>query len=244
MRRGSVRLQGGHDLTSSTGSTRNPSENCVARVRRVTLKSERRIRTDESGCYELKDLPATSYRVTVSLEGFINVTRNKVVVVAATVTRLDFTTRVAPICECVQARRKTLAEHVAGADAVLYVRISDDEPDGSDEAGYYPHRATVITAVKFPAGRTPARVVVRQYNLPLFDVGQEVIAFLKVASPEGFNFTYDESGSTTSQRFDPAMAVLVDNGRLTQAPEDLSTYVGMTVEAFLRELRAARRPKR
>ena len=204
---------------------------------------ERTARTDDAGCYELKDVPVASYRVTASLNGFINVTRNKVTVAPSTVTRLDFTMRLQSICECVQVKR-TLADHLADADAVLYVRISDDEPDGSDDTGYYPHRATVITAVKAPAGRTLARVVVRQNHLPLFDVGQEMIAFLKSAGPETFTFTVDASSLATSGHTYPAMALLVENGRITRAPPEVSRYVGMTAEALLKELRAALQRKR
>ena len=144
-----------------------------------------------------QDLPVASYRVTASLDGFSNVTRNKVTVAPSTVTRLDFTMRLASICECVQVKL-SLADHLANADAVLHVRIADDEPDGSDDRGSYPHRATVISAVKTPGTQTLARVVVWQEYLPLFDVGQEMIAFLKSAGPDAFNFTYDQSGFATS----------------------------------------------
>jgi hypothetical protein len=86
--------------------------------------------------------------------------------------------------------------------------------------------------------------VVRQNYLPLFDVGQEMIAFLKSAGPETFNFTYDESSLATSGQTYPAMALLVENGRITRAPPEVSRYVGMTAEAFLKELRAAQQRKR
>ena len=58
-----------------------------------------------------------------TLEGFMNVTRNKVTVAPSTVTRLDFTMRLPSICECVRVNR-TLTDHLANADAVLHVRIS------------------------------------------------------------------------------------------------------------------------
>ncbi len=35
------------------------------------------------------------------------------------------------------------------------------------------------------------------------------------------------------------MALLIENGRITQAPPEVSRYVGMTAEAVLKELRAA-----
>jgi hypothetical protein len=39
------------------------------------------------------------------------------------------------------------------------------------------------------------------------------------------------------------MALLVEKGRMTQAPAEASRYVGMTAEAFLKELRATLRRK-
>ncbi len=42
----------------------------------------------------------------------------------------------------------------------------------------------------------------------------------------------------------PAMALLVENGRITRAPPEVSGYVGMAAEAFLTELRAALQRKR
>ena len=199
---------------------------------------QRTAQTDSSGCYELKHVPSGSYRVTASLAGFMNITRNKVTVTPSSVARLDFTMHVAPICECVSVER-TLADHLAWADAVLYVRISDDEPDGSDGRGNYPHRATVITAVKAPAGQTLARVVVRQHYLPLFDVGQEMIVFLKSAGSDVFDLTSDDSqiatvGHSARER---AMALLIQDGRIVQAPAEVSRSVGMTTEAVLKELR-------
>jgi hypothetical protein len=103
----------------------------------------------------------------------------------------------------------------------------------------------VISAVKTPGGQALARVVVWQEYLPLFDVGQEMIAFVKSAGPDAFNFTYDQSGLATSGQYPyPAMALLVQNGRITQAPPEVSHHVGMTAEAFLKELRAALLRKR
>jgi hypothetical protein len=84
---------------------------------------------------------------------------------------------------------------------------------------------------------------VRQNYLPLFNVGQEMIVFLKFAGPEAFDFDYDLSRLATSGQTYPAMALLVEKGRMTQAPAEASRYVGMTAEAFLKELRATLRRK-
>jgi hypothetical protein len=213
----------------------------------VTVKGGGVQRTTEaggSGCYELKDLPAGSYRLTASLAGFSNVTRNKVVVAASTVTRLDFTMRISTICECVRVTR-TLAQHVDYADAVFHVRISDDEPDGSEADGYYPHRGTVIAAVKRPVGQGSDGVLIRQNQrssaAPLFDVGQELVVFLKSSGPDAFYITNDEPGLVTTGDRYPAMALLIQNGRILQAPSELLRYVGLPIETFLQELRAVLR---
>ena len=207
---------------------------------------QRTAEADSAGCYALRDLPSGSYRVTASLAGFSNVTRNKVMVGASTVTRLDFTMRIAPICECVRVTR-TLAEHLEYADGVFHVRISDDEPDGSDEQGYYPHRAEVIAAVKQAASPAPAAIALLQNHrgggLPLFDVGQELVVFLKSFSPGAFYITNDEPGlATAGDRF-PAMAILIQKGRILQTPTELSRYIGMPTETLLQDLRAVSRPR-
>ena len=124
---------------------------------------------------------------------------------------------------------------MAYADAVLHVRISADEPDGSDERGDYPHRASAISAVKTPGGRTLARLVVRQDYLPLFDVGQEMIVFLKSAGPDA-SVSPPTSRALATAMY-PAMALLVQNGRITQAPPEVSHSVGMATAAVLKELR-------
>ena len=54
---------------------------------------------DAAGCYELKDLPSGSSRVTARLPGFDNVTRDAVGIVPGSVARLDFAMRVSAICE-------------------------------------------------------------------------------------------------------------------------------------------------
>jgi hypothetical protein len=60
--------------TTDTVSQQLPGTTVLAKGGGV----QRTARTDSSGCYELKDLPSGSYRVTASLAGFTNVTRNKV----------------------------------------------------------------------------------------------------------------------------------------------------------------------
>jgi hypothetical protein len=74
---------------SDTMTQRVPGVTIVAKgggMQRTTV-------TDFTGCYELKDLIAASYRVTARLAGFDNVTRDRLVLAPATVTRLDFVMR-------------------------------------------------------------------------------------------------------------------------------------------------------
>ena len=90
---------------------------------------------DNAGCYELKDLPAASYRVTARFSGFDNVTRDRLVVAASSATHHDVTTQMSPICECIQITG-SLPVHLDHAAAVLHLRLSDSKqnpstPDGS-----------------------------------------------------------------------------------------------------------------
>jgi len=85
---------------SDTAGQRLPSATVVAKGGGL----QRTVVADGAGCYELKDLPPASYRVTARLLGFDNVTRDRVVVAPAAATHLDFTTRGSSICECVLFR--------------------------------------------------------------------------------------------------------------------------------------------
>jgi hypothetical protein len=199
---------------------------------------------DSAGCYELKDLPPASYRVTARLEGFDNVTRDRVVVAPSTPTRLDLKTQVSAICECVRAVG-SLADFRDRADAVLHVRLSDSEPAPSTPRGYYRHSATVIEAVKQPAGPGAATIFVLQNQRSgtpdPYDVGQELVAFLSSDS-NGFFITNDEPGlAVPTGSVDHSMVFLVWDDRIQRAPPEFSRYVGTTIRSFLEELRARSR---
>jgi hypothetical protein len=58
---------------------------------------ERTARSNRTGCYNFRDLPPASYRLTARLAGFDDVARDDVVVVAGAVTRFDFMMRISPI---------------------------------------------------------------------------------------------------------------------------------------------------
>jgi hypothetical protein len=200
---------------------------------------------DRGGCYELKDLPPASYRVTARLLGLDNVTRDRLVVAPSTATRLDFTTQPSSMCECVQVTG-SLAEHWNHADAVLQVRLTDSEPSPSTPRGYYRHNATVLTAVKQPAGPRPAAIVVLQNQRSgapdPYDVGQELVAFLEASGSDAFRITNDEPQLTVlAGSHDLSMVFLETDGRIQRAPSEFARYVGMPIDAFLQELRTLSR---
>ena len=174
---------------------------------------QRATEADSSGCYQLKDLPPASYRVTARLPGFDNVTLDRLVVAPSSLTRLDFTTRPSSICECL-AVTGSLADHWNHADAVLHVRLSDSEPSPTTTRGYYRHLATVLSVLKEPRDRRPAPVFVIQNQrsgVPgPYDVGQELVAFLKSSGSDVFRITNDEPGLTIpTGSHDPSMVSLV-----------------------------------
>ena len=203
---------------------------------------------DRDGCYELKDLPPGRYRVTAHLAGFDNVTRDRLVVAPSTATRLDLTTGVSPMCECVRVEGAGLAGQWDYADAVLHVRLTDSEPTSSTPQGYYRHRATVLSAVKQPREPRPAAIFVLQNQHSgapgPYDVGQELVAFLMSSGSDAFRITNDEPGLAAPRGSeDPSMVFLVQDGRIQRAPSGFSRYVGVSLDSLLEELRALSRRK-
>jgi hypothetical protein len=203
----------------------------AGRVRRTTT-------TDASGCYELGDLPAGSYRVTARLPGFVNATSDGVSILA-NVAHLDIAMRLSPLCECVNLAGTTLAEQWDHADAVLHVRLAAPESQSTTPEGYYRHVASVIDALKVSTDslKTPVSVLQNQWSgaADPYDIGQEAVVFLRSSGSNGFKITNDELG--------PAIVFLIQNARIQAAPLALSRYVGMPLDMFLAELRALPRGK-
>jgi hypothetical protein len=226
-----------------TTTQRLPGATIVAKgggVQRTTV-------ANAAGCYELKDLPPALYRVTARLTGFDNVTRDGVVLAPATVTHLDFTTRVSPICECVTFRG-SLADWWNRSDAVLYVRISDSDPGQTTPRGVYRHVATALNVLKQPGGGPRAGPIFVFQNQSSgapepYDVGQELVMFLMSSGSNGFVITNDDPGLARGRSPDdyPAMVFLVQDDRIQRAPSDFSGYVGLRLDVFLAELRALSR---
>ncbi|HXW07783.1 MAG TPA: carboxypeptidase-like regulatory domain-containing protein [Vicinamibacterales bacterium] len=229
---------------SDAMAQRLPGVAVVAKSGRVQLTAT----ADAGGCYELKDLPSGSYRVTARLPGFDNVTRDGLNIVTGSVARLDFAMRVSAICECVRLGGTTLAEQWGHADAVLHVRLSASESQPTTPVGYYRHVATVIDALKKPAVplRAPVSVLQNQRSAAPgpYDIDQELVLFLKTWRSSEFMITNDEPGlAVPTGSSDPAIAFLIQNGHIRRAPPEFSRYVGMPLGAFLDELRALSRGK-
>jgi hypothetical protein len=183
---------------------------------------ERTTLADNAGCYELKELPPASYRVTARLAGFNNATRDRLGVTASNPTRLDFTMLVSAMCECLVVTG-SLAEHWNHADAVLHLRLLDPEYGAST-----PGPSGVIFVSQNQQGGVDGP----------YDVGQELVAFLRLSSSsraDSFHFINDTPGLA------PAMAFLVQDGRIQRAPPEFSRYVAMPLAAFLEELRTLSR---
>lgn len=209
-----------------------------ARVKRMTM-------ADASGCYELRDMPPGSYRVTSLLRGFNNVTRDGVAVSRAAVTQLDFTTRPSSMCECIFPAGPTVAEHWNFANVVVHVRLSESPPESAAPPGHYRHVATVLNAFKLPSGgvlRGPIFVLQNQEGglWEPYDVGQEAVLFLQSWKGSDFVITYDDPGHASNDD-PPAIAFLIQNGRIVHAPPGFSGYVGERIAVFLDELRALSR---
>jgi hypothetical protein len=224
---------------TDTMQQRLPRVTVVAKAGRVQLTTT----ADAGGCYELRDLPTGSYRVTARLAGFDNVTRDGVKIAAGNVAHLDVAMHVSAICECVRLGGTTLAEQWNHADAVLHVRLSASESQATTPVGYYRHIATVIDVLKKPAAslQMPAFVLQNQRSAAPgpYDIDQELIVFLRSSGSNAFTITNDEPGlAAPTGNDDPAIAFLIQDGRIQRAPSELSRYVGMPLDAFLRELRA------
>jgi hypothetical protein len=103
----------------------------------------------------------------------------------------------------------------------------------------------VIDALKKPAAslETPVFVLQNQRSAAPgpYDIDQELVVFLRSSGSSAFMITNDEPGlAVPTGSYDPAIAFLIQDGRIQRAPSDLSRYVGMPRDAFLGEVRALR----
>jgi len=200
--------------------------------------------TDGAGCYELKDLPLALYRVTARLTGYDNVTHDQLIVAPARATRLDLTTRLSPICECVSVTGG-LPEQWNHAAAVFHLRLADSEPGPTTPQGYYRHLATVIRILKRPAGLRSDSIFLLQNQRSgasdPYSVGQELVAFLESSESDAYQITNDDPGLAAGGGDAAAIAFLVQDGRIQRAPPGFSQYLGVSIDSFLEELRTLSR---
>ncbi len=200
---------------------------------------ERTTRTDDTGCYMLKQLPSASYRVTARVQGFDNATYDRVVGHA------DFMLHISRMCDCVRMELpQTLPEAWERAGAVIYLRLSEADPRTPAQPYYYRHVGAVLEVLKAdpvggPTGGTTAVLEHQENNAPPpLAAGQEVVVFTSWVSD--FN-AFVALGADCCDN--PEVAFNVVDGRIRQAPAPLSGYVGMEIGRFLQELRFAARAR-
>jgi hypothetical protein len=201
---------------------------------------ERTIYSDKAGCYEFTDLPRGSYVLFARLLAFTSVTRDQVEIVPGRGVRFDFEMRVHSICECA-GPPSTVASLWEEADAVVRLRITGHGP-GPDRWSNpvlqrlpdIKHTATVLSVLKphpMAAAATLAFLQPQQYpELEPYAVGQEFVVFLRwLPTWDAFERMHANLGG--------AAAFAIKNGQIRSAGI-LGSYAGMSVDAFLTELRA------
>jgi Carboxypeptidase regulatory-like domain len=194
--------------------------------------------TDAAGCYSLKRVHPGAYRVTARLAGFANVTRDKIVVRSDAATTLDMTMSVSPICECVLIDG-TLQELINGADAVLHLRVMGPLEGQPSQSPYsYVHAAAVLHVLK--STEPGAKVIALLQNqkggsAAPYDVDQEMVVFLQ-RGRDGLSIINDDPGLIVDGK-KAALAFLVRDGEIVDAPSRFSSDVGRTLDSFMYELR-------
>jgi hypothetical protein len=139
--------------------------------------------TDERGCYEFRDLPASVYRITARLLGADNVTRDQVNISPGQIERVDFTTRISGFCECL-APPTTLRGFYDEADAVVHVRILRPDSELPSPRGFFTQTAETLEVFKRHKIGGPIDKVFRFLQNQSsgapdpYDVGQELVLFV------------------------------------------------------------------
>jgi carboxypeptidase family protein len=191
--------------------------------------------TNALGCYTIKSMAPGMYRVTARLTGFINTTRDKVNVAANAPTSLDLTLNVSPVCECVEIAGP-LENVFKQADAVLHLRILGPMGGQSVVPTSYQHSAAVVHVLKGPdpdVRRIPL-LQNQKSGAPIpFDVDDEMIVFVR-STNNGFAIINDDPGLSAGKK---AMLFRVKDGQVVEAPSEFAKYVGMSLDAFIYELR-------
>jgi len=196
-------------------------------LRRTTL-------ADERGCYEFQDLPSNAYRVTARLQGFDNVTRDRVQVSPGQVQRVDFTMPISTICDC-PVQPTTLGGLYDNARAVAYVRILPPDNQRLPPRGYFAQTAEAMEVFKRHATGGPTNRTIRFLQSQAsgapepYHPGQELVLFL---------FWWPEENIFSDGGFpDTVRVVFVQAGRIMDAPAQLKSYVGAPIGGLLADLR-------
>jgi hypothetical protein len=210
-------------ITDARGVQRLPRATVAVSAQGLQLT----VVADANGCYEFTSLPLYLYRVTARLTGFDNVTREKVTIAANEITRVDLTTRVSAICECITL--PTLAAWWEPADAVVYLRITDHETQLPAPPGFFKQTAEVLEVLKGHAAGGPtgsAMTVLEDQSTGAPDpsnVGDEFVMFLQWSPGEG-TFVASKAG-----------VFAIERGRIVRSP---LTYGRLRIDDLLVDLRA------
>jgi hypothetical protein len=217
-----------------------PGATIAARARGI----QRTTTSDRSGCFELRELAPGPYRVAATLTGFQNFTQDPVLVSRGSVTRLALTLAVAPRCDCVHTPPpKTLAEAWGRGDGAMHIQILSGESYLLSSSMYYRHDVRVLHS--FPRGATMRRIGGATTSVLEMQFGgspepyeprKELVIF-PTWLPQANAFV--GLGTTGPSCCNNASTVFeVESKRISSAPEPLTHYVGMPIDAFLQELQA------
>jgi Carboxypeptidase regulatory-like domain len=190
-------------------------------------QGERRWRatSDARGCYSVAGLASGTYFVFAKLQAFVTVARDRVIVAAHERQAIDFTLRIAPICDCV-LDTSLLRRMWDMSDAVVHVRIVSHDPTRPE----LPHVATVLNSWKSHPHVSPgATLTFRQFlersEVAAYAVNQEVFLFLRWSGADNY-FIRNASGPDTITIW----AFAIENSEVSSAPDE--AYLGMSTSGL------------
>jgi hypothetical protein len=212
---------------------------------------EKSVAADESGGYELSDLPAGSYEVRAGLQGFCTETRRNVRITEGTPARADFRMNLLTVGWGEFAQPHNLRQAYRQADVVAHLRIDRSlgagiwDVKGGDTVGLA-YAATIVSTAKpdaerptntgrlefiqYPAGTWNDDETTRCGDEPPYAPGDEYVAFLAWSA-----------GDAKYRFLRPEYMIPVHDGRLVDAQwESYDTpglADGITVASFFDVLR-------
>jgi hypothetical protein len=183
---------------------------------------QKRVVTDDRGCYEISDLSPRAYTVTAILIGFCHSKRNDVVVTSSEATRVNLTLRVGAIEGAPPP--DNLREMWDYADVAVHGRITAGPGPRSPR-----YTATVLDVFRwYPTERPDSSEITFSQMRPgaPYLVGDEVVVFLR------------DAGASMMQPFDGQAGFVIRDGGVHPINKALAALDGITVEDFLAKLRA------